>query len=141
MKKLLFAFLLAFSFLGFGQKTKMGIHVVMDNMKLQETSWNNGDIRGFMEYYWNNDSLKFIGSKGITRGWKKTLDNYLKSYPTKASMGILKFTIVEAQQLSPESIYLIGTWELEKEKPAGGHFTLLWKLIDKKWVIVSDHTS
>jgi ketosteroid isomerase-like protein len=115
--------------------------MVRAEMEAQQSSWNNGDIRGFMEYYWKSDSLTFIGSKGITYGWQKTLDNYLKGYPDKAAMGILKFTIKECTQLSPTSIYVIGSWEIEKEKPAGGYFTLLWRKIAGKWVIVSDHTS
>ena len=110
-------------------------------MDIQEKAWNNFDIQGFMSYYWNNDSLKFIGSRGITYGWKNTLDNYLKGYPTQEAMGILKFTIAEATQLSKNSIYVIGKWELTKEKPVGGYFTLLWKKINGNWVIVCDHTS
>ena len=115
--------------------------MVMAQMEEQQSSWNNGDLPAFMEYYWKNDSLKFIGSRGITYGWQKTLDNYIKSYPDKTAMGILQFTIKECSQLSPESIYVIGRWELQKEKPSGGYFTLLWKKIEGKWVIVSDHTS
>lgn len=117
------------------------VFMVKAQMEAQQSSWNNGDIPGFMEYYWKSDSLKFIGSKGITYGWQKTLDNYLKSYPDKAAMGVLKFTIKEATQLSPTSIYVVGKWELEKEAPAGGYFTLLWKKIKGKWLIVTDHTS
>jgi hypothetical protein len=117
------------------------VNQVLENMKIQEESWNKGDVRGFMNYYWNSDSLKFIGSKGITYGWQKTLDNYIKGYPNKEAMGILTFTILEATQLSETSIYVIGKWELKKEKPSGGHFTLLWKNINGKWVIVADHTS
>ncbi len=114
---------------------------VLENIKKQQLAWNNGDIDGFMKYYWNNDSLKFIGSKGITYGWQKTLDNYKKGYPDKAAMGELLFTIIECTQLSKTSVYVIGKWELKKDKPVGGHFTLLWKRINKQWVIVADHTS
>ena len=114
---------------------------VLSLMKIQEAAWNNGNVTEFMTYYWKSDSLKFIGSKGITYGWQKTLNNYLKSYPTKEAMGLLKFTILEASQLSKNSIYIIGKWELSKEKPVGGHFTLLWKKIKGDWVIVADHTS
>ena len=110
-------------------------------MSQQEQAWNKADIVGFMKHYWKSDSLKFIGSKGITYGWQKTYDNYVKGYPTKEAMGILKFTIKEATQLSEMSIYVIGQWELTKEKPAGGYFTLLWKKINGNWVIVADHTS
>jgi ketosteroid isomerase-like protein len=124
----------------FSQK-RDDVKTVIESMKIQETAWNNADIAGFMKYYWNSDSLKFIGSKGITYGWKKTYDNYVKGYPTKDAMGILKFTIKEATQLSETSIYIIGQWDLTKEKPAGGYFTLLWKKINNEWVIVADHTS
>ncbi len=110
-------------------------------MAVQEVQWNDGNIDGFMNIYWNNDSLKFIGKKGITYGWKKTLDNYKKSYPTKKEMGHLKFTILDNTQVGENYIYIIGKWELKKEKPVSGHFTLLWKKINGDWVIVADHTS
>ncbi len=141
MKKLLMIYCLVAGLNLFAQKQSQDVNQVLTNMKTQEESWNKGDVRGFMEYYWNNDSLKFIGSKGITYGWQKTLDNYIKGYPNKEAMGILTFTILEATLLSETSIYVIGKWELKKEKPSGGHFTLLWKKINSKWVIVADHTS
>ncbi len=123
------------------QPVNNGRDSVLKHMATQQDSWNRGDVRGFMDYYWKSDSLKFIGSRGITYGWQKTLDNYLKAYPDKAAMGILKFTIVEASLLSDTAVYVIGKWELQKEKPVGGHFTLMWKKINGRWVIVSDHTS
>ena len=123
------------------QTDKQANKIIIDNMKIQENSWNNFDIEGFMKYYWKSDSLKFIGSKGITYGWQKTFDNYKKNYPTKEAMGILKFTIHEVSQLSKTSVYVIGQWQLTKEKPVGGYFTLLWKKINGNWVIVADHTS
>jgi len=141
MKKLLIIYCLFCGLSLVAQKHSNDENKVLENMKTQEESWNKGDVRGFMEYYWKSDSLKFIGSKGITYGWQKTLDNYIKGYPSKEAMGILTFTILEATQLSESSIYVIGKWELKKEKPSGGHFTLLWKKINSKWVIVADHTS
>lgn len=125
----------------FSQKEKGDVKTVSNIMAAQVLAWNNADIKGFMDHYWNSDSLMFIGSKGVTYGWQKTFDNYVKNYPNKEAMGVLKFTIIKTEQLSKTSIYVIGKWELEKEKPAGGHFTLLWKKINNKWVIVSDHTS
>ena len=141
MKFSLFLLLFVTFNVSFSQKESKAVLTVKKNMKEQETAWNQGDIPGFMKHYWNNDSLKFIGSKGITYGWKNTLDNYIKGYPTKEAMGILKFTLVETTQLSKTSIYVIGKWELAKEKAVGGYFTLLWKKIDGNWVIVADHTS
>ena len=113
MQKLFFIFFMVFSHLFVsGQNDGAAVRA---EMQVQQTLWNKGDLRGFMEYYWKSDSLKFIGSKGITYGWQKTLDNYIKGYPDKAAMGILKFTIAECTQLSATSIYVIGRWELQKK--------------------------
>ncbi|MBA3679710.1 MAG: nuclear transport factor 2 family protein [Bacteroidetes bacterium] len=142
MKKMAVVAFMLCCLCSFAQKDVKGdLKTVSNIMSAQSLAWNNGDLRGFMSFYWNSDSLKFIGSKGITYGWQKTLDNYIKGYPDKAAMGILKFTILSSEQLSKTSIYIIGKWELDKEKPVGGHFTLLWKKIDNKWVIIADHTS
>ena len=138
MKKLIILFFV--SMIARAQ-AQSGTDQVISNMHEQELAWNRADIRGFMAHYWESDSLKFIGSKGVTYGWQKTLDNYKRAYPTPDAMGRLKFTLIENTQLSPEAVYVIGKWELIKEKPAGGHFTLLWRKIKGKWVIVSDHTS
>ncbi len=142
MRKAVFILFTICCLCSFAQKDLKGdVKTVSNIMLAQQLAWNSGDIKGFMSFYWNNDSLKFIGSKGLTYGWQKTLDNYIKSYPDKTAMGVLKFTVLSYEQLSKTSIYVIGKWELEKEKPSGGHFTLLWKKIDNKWVIVADHTS
>lgn len=122
----------------FSQKNAIEVEKLM---KIQEDAWNRGDIEGFMKYYWKSDSLKFIGKSGITYGWQKTLDNYKKSYPDKVTMGKLTFVIKGKEELSDKAVYIIGSWNLEREKPVGGYFTLLWKKIKGEWVIVADHTS
>jgi ketosteroid isomerase-like protein len=114
---------------------------VLDLMRAQELAWNAGDLEGFMISYEKSDSLMFVGSKGITYGWNNTLKRYKTSYPDKASMGELSFTIIKAEQLSPECIYVLGKWSLKKEKAASGHFTLIWKKSKGLWKIVSDHSS
>ena len=141
MKKLAFLFCLFWCCYTIAQNNNLISNTITNNMRAQEKFWNDGDIKGFMSYYWNSDSLKFIGSKGITYGWQKTLDNYIKGYPTKEAMGTLTFKIIECQALSETSAYVIGKWDLQKEKAAGGYFTLLWKKINGRWVIVADHTS
>lgn len=120
-------------------KMKATIEKIMHE---QESAWNKGDIDGFMASYWNNDSLKFIGKKGITYGWKNTLDNYKKSYPNADAMGKLTFSIISVEKFSDTVCYVTGKWNLKRTADElGGYYTLLWKKIDGKWVIVADHTS
>lgn len=111
-------------------------------MAAQEVAWNRGDLAAFMDGYWQSDSLRFIGSRGLTYGWQTTLDNYRKSYPDRETMGTLKFTILSVEKLSRRSAYVIGKWQLTRSKgDLSGHYTLLWKKINGKWVIVADHSS
>lgn len=108
----------------------------------QTQAWNRGDLEGFMEGYWKNDSLRFIGKSGITYGWKQTLLNYQKGYPDKAAMGTLHFTILHIDELSSTYVQVIGKWHLTRTiGNVSGHFTLLLRRIDGKWLIVSDHSS
>lgn len=115
---------------------------IRDIMAKQEAAWNRGDQEGFMSGYWQSDSLKFIGSRGLTYGWNQTLANYKKGYPTPEAMGQLKFTILSVELLSSKSAYVVGKWHLARTAgDLSGHYTLLWKKIKGKWVIVADHSS
>lgn len=111
-------------------------------MKQQEVSWSAGDIEGFMDVYWKSDSLKFIGSKGLSYGWKNTLQNYQQSYPTKAAMGQLTFQNLHIELLGVNYVSVVGKWYLSREVgDLEGFYSLIWKNIDGEWVIISDHSS
>jgi ketosteroid isomerase-like protein len=115
---------------------------IKNAMNEQLAAWNAGDIDRFMGTYWQSDSLMFIGKSGITYGWQKTLENYKKNYPDTAAMGHLDFTILETKRLSVLYFFVVGKWHLTRSiGDAGGHFTLLFKKVKNKWVIVTDHSS
>ena len=108
----------------------------------QTKAWNDGDIEKYMEGYWHSDSLLFIGKNGVTKGWMATLERYKKSYPGKEGMGKLDFTILSKEKMGNEHYLVIGKWHLQREKDElGGHFSLIWKNINGKWVIITDHSS
>ena len=94
-----------------------------------------------MEPYWHSDSMRFMGSKGVTLGWKATLERYQKNY-TKDKMGKLIFNDLHFEILSPEAAWVDGQWTLLlPDRNAVGRFSLLWKRMDGKWQIVADHSS
>lgn len=114
---------------------------ILEVMKQQEKDWSAGDIDGFMQGYWQSDSLMFIGKNGIKYGWQTTLENYKKSYPDKATMGKLEFEVLNLE-VNNNTAYMLGKWSLIREADnPNGYFTLYWKKIDAKWVITIDHTS
>jgi len=108
----------------------------------QSTAWNHGNIDEFMKAYWNDDSLTFIGHGGITYGYNNTLSNYKKNYNDSSKMGKLFFTLLKLQKLSPEYYFVTGKWFLKRSiGDIGGYYTLMFRKIKGKWVIICDHTS
>ena len=111
-------------------------------MQAQEEFWNQGDIDGFMEGYWNHPELVYVGNNGPTYGYQSTLENYKKGYPNKEAMGELHFDILHLQQWDASTVQLIGKFTLiRKNDQPTGYFTLLFRKFDKGWKIVSDHSS
>ena len=115
---------------------------IRNAMDKQLSAWNSGNLIDFMETYWKNDSLMFIGKSGVTYGWQNTLNNYRKGYPDTVAMGKLNFDILHVKRLSVLYFSVVGKWHLTRSiGDVGGHFTLLFKKIKNKWVIISDHSS
>jgi ketosteroid isomerase-like protein len=124
-------------------QTGQARQAILQVLQTQTAAWNRGDVAGFMQGYWQNDSLVFIGKSGLTYGWQRTLDNYRRSYPDAAAMGQLDFSNLRIQPLSPEAAQVIGRWHLAR--PAAGdlqgHFLLVFRRINGRWVVVADHSS
>lgn len=131
--------LIFISFVSRAQKVEPQILLVLDS---QSSCWNRGDIEGFMQGYWHSDSLKFIGKSGLRYGWQQTLDAYKKGYPDKAAMGSLHFGIININTVAKGLYQVVGTWQVNSSKgELKGVFSLLFKKIEGKWLIIVDHTS
>ena len=112
---------------------------ILKVMKLQEEAWSNHDIEGFMQGYWQSDSLKFFGSSGLTKGWQQTLDNYKKGYPTNEYSGKLTFTIHDVSKIEDGSYWVMGEYYLVRPVGnANGVFLIIFKKINGEWKIVAD---
>lgn len=137
MKKTCLLFLLLSFIFGISQKKE-----ILNVLHEQQICWNNGDLDGFMKGYWKSDSLLFIGSKGPTYGWQKTLENYKKSYPSKDKMGILEFSDVNVKMLGKKHAYVFGKWKLIRQNDSpNGIYTLTFQKFRDGWKIISDHTN
>jgi hypothetical protein len=112
---------------------------VKNILAMQEKAWNEGNIDAFMQGYWKNDSLKFVSKNGVVYGWQSTYDRYTRTYPDRATMGILKFDIVSKEQMGKEVYFLVGKWHLKRDEKGdiGGFFTLIFRKIKGKWLIVA----
>ncbi len=92
--------------------------------------------------YWRSEKLTFISGDKVTRGWQQTLDNYKKSYDSRAKMGVLTFSDLEITMLGKDHAVVLGNWSLKREKDApNGKFTLTFRKFKEGWRIIMDHTS
>ena len=111
-------------------------------LKKQAADWNRGDVRAFMQGYWNSPHTEFVGSDGILRGWQTVMARYRKTYPDRTAMGRLTFSELEVSLLGPEAALVVGHWHLKRANDAPeGVFTLVFKKFPEGWRIVNDHTS
>jgi len=118
---------------------KAEINKAMDS---QVKCWSNGDIDGYMDGYWKSDSLRFLGRKGLQKGWHTTLNNYKKAYPDKKAMGKLIFKNISIEPLNNKQMFVVGEWVLERENDTlSGYYSLIWKKIDGQWKVIFDHTN
>jgi hypothetical protein len=115
---------------------------ITDLLNRQTQSWNKGNLDDFMSGYWHNDSLIFVGKSGLTYGYENALNNYKKNYSDSAKMGKLFFELIKIKKLSPEYYWVLGKWFLKRSAgDVGGQYTLLFRKINSKWMIVADHSS
>ena len=140
MRKTLLVLAMLCASVSHAQKTEESL--IRNLLSQQTEAWNRGDINGFMQTYWQSDSLMFVSKEGITWGWQNTLDRYKKSYPGKEAMGQLSFEIVQIKKLSKEYFFVVGKWMLKRNAgDLSGHYNLLIKHIKGEWKIITDHSS
>lgn len=118
-----------------------GAEEIRSVLSVQQAAWNNGEIEVFMKPYWQSADLSFSSDGRVTRGWDETLAGYRKRYPTRDAMGHLTFGELEITRLAADAALVLGRWQLERDEPVGGTFTLVLRKNRGRWVIVHDHTS
>lgn len=139
MKKIFFIFSCFIATSTWAQNTETELKGILNK---QSNSWNKGDLIGFMDDYWKNDSLQFVTQNGVLKGWQNMLAYYQKSYPTIDKMGKLYFDVISVKEISETNAHLIGRWRVQdNESKKEGYFTLLFQKINNRWLIVLDHTS
>lgn len=114
--------------------------LVRETLDAQVAAWNRGNIRGFMEGYYNSPSTSFLSGTKLTRGFEPVLDGYLNRYPV-GKQGKLQFEILEVVPLSNDAAYAIGRFRLDGDVTQSGMFTLILRRVGDRFVIVHDHTA
>ena len=114
---------------------------ILNVLAKQKFAWNEGDIEGFMMYYWRSEDFTFQSGNNRILGWDALLARYKKNYSGE-NMGILDFKDVVVKALSEKTALVLGRWEVKrKDEVLGGLFTLVIQHKPEGWRILHDHTS
>jgi len=124
------------------QQSSSADHKAIANvLEKQLEQWNAGKIDGFMEGYWNSDSLLFMTKNGPSFGWETVRQNYHKSFPNREKMGKLTFDLERFHTLNDGSYLVVGRWIVDQGSgEKSGYFTLIFKNLEGSWKIIADHT-
>ena len=114
---------------------------ILDNLKQQENCWNNADIDCYMQAYLPAGDTKTISRGGVVYGYENIRRDY-KKYWNAENMGQLHFDQLHMKPLA-EKLYLVtGRFNLKNgDQTRRGHFSALFKKVDQKWYMISDHSS
>ena len=110
----------------------------------QQSAWNKGDIEAFAQTYKDAPDTLMVTHQ-ISHGFAGLVDEYKHDYPTKAAMGTLTFSELEARPLDANFAIVVGKYHLDRAKKEGGNadglFSVVLEKTDKGWKIVLDHTT
>ncbi len=152
MKNLLYgtAILLLATFSAFGQKAAAGktdptagvreaFDRLIDGVK-------QGDADKVMSVYEKSDRLLIFNNNGTaTSGWDNVKSNVAASY-AKTKNVTIDITGLRVEMLGPKAAYVTCKWKQtqefnEKLEDSSGRMTLVFKLVNKKWLITHRQTS
>jgi ketosteroid isomerase-like protein len=110
----------------------------------QQTAWNHGDIDAFVQTYKDAPDTLMVTHQ-ISHGFAGLVEEYKHDYPTKAAMGTLTFSELEARPLDANFAIVVGKYHLDRAKKDGGNaegvFSVVLEKTDKGWKIILDHTT
>ncbi len=109
----------------------------------QVTAWNRGALEEAMDYYWESPEMLWISRNGTEQGWQEVLEMFQKDFTDRSKMGEYTYEPLHIEQVGPEAVYYVYRWqiELQGKKLMGGVSSQLWKLLNGRWVITSEHAS
>jgi ketosteroid isomerase-like protein len=110
----------------------------------QEKAWNNGDLDAYLKGFKDSPDTVFM-ARQISRGFAQITEDYKHNYTSRAAMGQLAFSELEAHPISDTFAICLGRYHVERGRKDGGAadgmFSLVLEKTDAGWKIILDHTN
>lgn len=111
-------------------------------VRAQAAAWNEGNLRAFMDGYWNNDGLVLVSDAETRRGWNAVFRHYREAYGDRArDMGRLTLADLDVTLTDEDAATVEGRFCVTGgAAPGAGRFVLNLRQINGLWRIVRDET-
>ena len=118
------------------------VQAVQQALEGQVQAWNTGDLEK-ATFYWNSPEMFWISKTGVQKGYQEVLDMYRTDFADSSQMGTYTYEPLHIEALSPEAVYYIFRWKMEKDgtRLMGDLSSQLWKMKDGNCVATSEHVS
>ncbi len=145
MRKLYFILLLmtATTLSAFAMPKGDAVQEVKKALEGQIFAWNNGDLETAMTYYWNSPDMLWISKNGTDKGYQEVYDMFLQDFKDRSKMGVYTYEPLHIEQVSKEAVYFVFRWKiaLDGKQLMGGVSSQVWKKLNSRWVVTSEHAS
>ncbi|RIJ36975.1 YybH family protein [Pontibacter oryzae] len=144
-KLYLFLLLMATTILSsaFTLPTGYAVQEVKKALEGQISAWNSGDLETAMTYYWNSPEMLWVSKNGTDKGYQEVYDMFLQDFADRSKMGVYTYEPLHIEQLSNEAVYFVFRWKiaLDGKQLMGGVSSQVWKKLNGRWVVTSEHAS
>lgn len=111
----------------------------------QVAAWNSGASQPGSSVYFDSPEMLWVNRTGVRKGNAPIQASYRRTAASTnpAPAGVYSYEPLHMERLAPNCVYFVMRWkyEMNGRPPQTGVTSLVWKKINKKWVIVAEHAS
>ncbi len=125
------------------QDSEDSIANVLAVVKTMREDWNGGDMQGYLDAYWNDDSLSLLFGNRVVTGKGDMTQMFTSAWPDEEKMGNYATDNVRARIATPGLAIVDGTFEHQftDELIVGAFSQVLRRMDSGDWKVVHEHTS
>jgi len=109
----------------------------------QVNGWNAGVPDKATSVYYDSPEMLWVNRTGIRKGYDLIRASYQRSPAERSRMGTYSYETLHIERLAKDCVFFVIRWKIESNgrTTMGGVTSMVWKRINRKWVIAAEHAS
>src|SRR5688500_5768863 len=109
----------------------------------QVAAWNEGTSEKPTSVYHDSPEMLWVNRTGIRKGFEPVRAAYRRDSNSRPSIGTYSYEPLHIERLSPSCVYFVIQWKIDRNgrSAMNGVTSMVWKRVNKKWVIAAEHAS